>query len=195
MADLKLLDADGTDAYVKANSGDGSSGSPFVLRRASEGLVAHDAVHSGNPSSIGGKALSADPTAVASADAVNALFDLIGRLVVAPYTIPQNLTRGQNASPITNTTSTQVVAAPAGSLRLFVTTIVAYNTSATATIVTLTDGSGGATLLSFNLPATSGQMSITLPAPLRLTAATALHAVCTTSGASVTVSVVGYTGV
>lgn len=187
---------DGTNTSVSFKStGAGSGGDPFVPERAAVGEIAHDAADSGNPVKVGGKGLSADPTAVSTADRVNALFDLIGRIVVAPYTIPQNLTRGQNASPITNTTSTQVVAAPAGSLRLFVTTIVAYNTSATATIVTLTDGSGGATLLSFNLPATSGQMSITLPAPLRLTAATALHAVCTSSGASVTVSVVGYTGV
>lgn len=194
MANYTAKDATATAVNFKA-TGDGSGGSPFVPERAAVGEIAHDAADSGNPVKIGGKALSADPTAVATGDRANALFDLIGRLVVAPYTIPQNLTRGQNSSPITTTTTTQVVAAPAGSLRLFVTTVVAYNTSATASIVTLTDGSGGATLLSFNLPATSGQVSITLPAPLRLTAATALHAVCTTSGASVTVSVVGYTGV
>lgn len=47
------------------------------------GNVAHDAVDSGNPIKIGGKATdpTAMPTAVASGDRVNASFDLYGRLI------------------------------------------------------------------------------------------------------------------
>jgi hypothetical protein len=52
------------------------------------GNVAHDAVDSGNPVKIGGKA--ADPTsmpsAVAAADRVNAVYDLSGRAVVTQGT-------------------------------------------------------------------------------------------------------------
>lgn len=47
------------------------------------GDVAHDAVDSGNPLKIGGKASSSAPSAVADGDRVNAYFDLNGRLVTS----------------------------------------------------------------------------------------------------------------
>lgn len=49
--------------------------------------VAHDAADAGNPAKIGGKALSAIPSAVSANDRVNAYFDLYGRQVVALQTI------------------------------------------------------------------------------------------------------------
>jgi hypothetical protein len=49
---------------------------------AAAGDVAHDAVDSGNPIKVGGKAASAAPTAVAAGDRVNAYFDTAGRLFV-----------------------------------------------------------------------------------------------------------------
>jgi hypothetical protein len=47
------------------------------------GNVAHDAVDSGNPAKIGGYASSAQPTAVAAGDRVNAWYGLSGMAVVA----------------------------------------------------------------------------------------------------------------
>lgn len=58
------------------------------------GSVAHDAVDSGNPVKVGGKASSSAPTAVAAADRVDAYFDLNGRLVVL---IDSALPAGTNA--------------------------------------------------------------------------------------------------
>lgn len=46
------------------------------------GAVAHDAVDSGNPLKVGGKASTSAPTAVANGDRVNAYFDTNGRLAV-----------------------------------------------------------------------------------------------------------------
>ena len=47
-----------------------------------DNIIAHDAVDSGDPLKIGGKASTAAPTAVSVGDRVNAWFDLNGRLVV-----------------------------------------------------------------------------------------------------------------
>lgn len=44
-----------------------------------QGNIAHDAVDSGNPVKIGGKASASKPTAVAANDRVSAYFDLFGR--------------------------------------------------------------------------------------------------------------------
>lgn len=58
----------------------------------SHGPVAHDAVHAGNPLSVGGKAASTAPSAVAAADAVLAFFDLAGRLIIAAKANTASLT-------------------------------------------------------------------------------------------------------
>ena len=186
-------DATSTAVYFDTVSGDGSGGSPYIAKRGAVGDVAHDAADAGNPVKIGGKGLSADPTAVTTADRVNALFDLIGRLVVAPYALGGSIVRGVS-SALTTTTAGSVVAAPAGSLRNHITSVVIHNDDATPTVVNLTDGSGGATVASYYLAA-NGQVVHTLPVPIRLSAATALFAVCVTTGASVVVSAQGYTGV
>ena len=161
------------------------------------GDVAHDAADSGNPVKIGGKAASADPTAVANADRVNALFDLIGRLVSAPYCIPENTVSGAITTAMTGTTSTSLVAAPGAGLRNYITTLIISNAHASVgTDVVIQDGSGGTTLLTIPAAAVYGGAVINLPVPLRQpTANTALFCANTTTGASTKVSAVGYKGV
>ncbi len=51
------------------------------------GAVAHDAVDSGNPLKIGGKALTTAPAAVAASDRVNAWFTEYGQLVTSDYDV------------------------------------------------------------------------------------------------------------
>ena len=69
------------------------------------GLVAHDAVDSGNPIKTGGKASSSLPTAVSSGDRVDAYFDVNGRQIVRtyapPYTTPTHT--GVNAATSSGT--------------------------------------------------------------------------------------------
>ena len=57
------------------------------------GEVAHDAADSGNPAKIGGKALTALPTAVTTAARVNALFDEYGRLYTREGSPVQTISR------------------------------------------------------------------------------------------------------
>lgn len=84
---VKLMDGtiDGTGkALVNADG----------LAVAAVGNVAHDAVDSGNPAKIGGKAATGVPTAVADADRVNAWFDEYGRQVVADKDTELGITPG-----------------------------------------------------------------------------------------------------
>lgn len=98
-----------------------------------QGNVAHDAVDSGNPLKIGGKAATTRPTAVAAADRVDAWFDALGRLIVQPGSGEFNDYAGEFTS---NQTLTQLIAAPSGSL-----CIVVYD------IVVATDTEGKVALL------------------------------------------------
>lgn len=156
------------------------------------GAAAHDAAISGNPTRIAGRAVSADITAVATGDTTDLIADLNGKQVVLPFSIPENFTSGATAA-ITTTTSTSVIAAPGAGIRLYVTSLLVTNSHASvSTLVTITDGSAGTTLYAGNAQAAGGGFAISLPTPLRLTANTALHAVCGTTGSNVYVSASAY---
>lgn len=161
------------------------------------GDVAHDSADAGEPVKIGGKGLSADPTAVATADRVNALFDLLGKQVVLPYAIPESAVSGAITTAMTGTTSTSLVAAPGSGLRNYITTIIVSNAHGTVgTDVIIQDGSGGTTLLTIPAAALYGGAVITLPTPLRQpTTNTAIYCANVTTGASTKVSAVGFKSV
>lgn len=161
------------------------------------GDVAHDAADAGEPVKIGGKAVSAEPAAVAANDRVNAIFDLVGKQIIAPYTNPENIVSGAITSAMTGTTSTSLVAAPGAGLRNYITTIIVSNAHATVgTDVAIQDGSGGTTLLTIPAAAVYGGAVINLPVPLRQpTTNTAIFCANVTTGASTKVSAVGYKGV
>lgn len=66
-----------------------------------EGNIAHDAVDSGNPVKVGGKAHTSEPAAVANNDRVNAYFDENG----------YQRTKGQDPSVVTQVDGTNLAAA------------------------------------------------------------------------------------
>lgn len=194
MANYQIKDATGTTVYM-SSSGTGTTGDPFVpvatLSGTLGGDVANDAVDSGNPVKIGGKALSANPAAVTSGDRVNALYDLQGRQIVA-QTLPEALVRGVSAA-MTGTADTQVIAAQGAGIRIYLTHFVVFNyAGAVATQVNIKDGA--TTIYSVYVSAAGGQISITLPVPLRLTANTALNAACVTTASNTIVSASGFIG-
>jgi hypothetical protein len=157
------------------------------------GDVAHDSADSGNPVKIGAVAKSADPTAVANGDRANLYTDLNGKLIVMPYTLPENQIYGSNASAITDTTSTSIIAAAGAGIRNYITSILVTNSHATVgTLVKITDGSGGTLLAQGYAAPAGGGWSLALPVPIKTTANTALHAICGTTGANVYVTAVGY---
>ena len=160
------------------------------------GNIAHDSADSGAPIKFGGRARTTEIAAVATDDRTDAVFDKVGKQVMLPYAIPENFVSGAITSAMTGTTSTSLVAAPAGSLRNYLTTIIVSNSHATVgTDVVIQDGSGGTTLMTIPAAALYGGAVITLPTPLRQpTTATAIYCANVTTGASTKVSAVGYTG-
>lgn len=168
----------------------------FAVQAASAGDVAHDGVDSGNPVKVGGKAVNAEPAAVANADRANFITDLVGKLITLPYANPENFVSGAITTAMTGTTSTSLIAAPASGLRNYITQITVSNAHATVgTDVIIQDGSGGTTLYTIPAAAVYGGAAISFPVPLRQpTTATALYCANVTTGASTKVSASGYKG-
>lgn len=115
------------------------------------GDVAHDTADAGEPVKIGGKAITAWPTAVANADRANAITDKFGRQVVVG--VPRDL-RGKQKTQITSSTSeTTIVTAGAAGVFNDLYKLLITNTSATATNVTIRDATGGSAVEVFAVPA------------------------------------------
>lgn len=143
------------------------------------GDVAHDTTDAGEPVKIGMKAYELDgtapQTAVAEADRVNAISDLVGRQYVATEHPRFFHVSADYASAQTNTS---LRAAPGAGLALYVTDIMISN-GATAGNITLLDGSGGTVLFEI-YPAINGGVSMNLKNPIKLTDNTALVVTSTT---------------
>jgi hypothetical protein len=143
------------------------------------GDVAHDTVDTGEPVKIGMKAYELDgtapQTAVAEADRVNAISDLVGRQYVATEHPRFWHVSADYASAQTNAS---VKVAPGASLAIYITDILISN-GATAGNVTLLDGSGGTVLVEV-YPGVNGGAVMNLKNPIKLTDNTALVITSTT---------------
>ena len=160
------------------------------------GGVAHDGVDSGNPVKIGGRAISAEITAVANNDRSDFITDLVGKQIILPYANPENFVSGTITTAMTGTTSTSLIAAPGAGLRNYITQITVSNSHATVgTDLIIQDGSGGTTLYVIPAAAAYGGAAITFPTPLRQpTANTALFIANVTTGSNTKASASGYKG-
>lgn len=191
------VDASGNAVPVTDNGGtlsiDDGAGSitvdGTVTASNAAGDVAHDSADSGNPIKIGVKAVNAEPGAVAANDRVNLIADLVGKLITLPYANPEQFVRGTANS--VGTSNTQIIAAPGAGVKLYVTSIVVANTSATDTDVAIKDG----TTEVMRVPApANGGATINLAVPLVLTANTALQFASSASVTTMYVTAIGYKG-
>lgn len=170
-------------------------GAAVTIADFQQGNVPHDSPDSGNPLKIGYRARTSDITAVANDDRTDSIADKIGRLVIAPYSIPEDEVKGTTAADMTGTTTTQVIAAVA-SRKLYITSITVSNMSAAvATRVDLQDGSGGTVIWQGPAAAAGGGFAHTFTTPISTTSGNGLFAVNATTGAAVRVSASGYSGV
>ncbi|MDD5406988.1 MAG: hypothetical protein PHE73_08640 [Sulfurovaceae bacterium] len=156
------------------------------------GTVATNVAITDNPVNIGAQGVSADVSAVTTTRKAQLIADLLGKLVVQPYALPQQLVSGAT-SDITNTTATTIIAGVASNY-LYITHILVTNSHATVgTFVNITEETSGTVLYTGYAAAAGGGFSITLPTPLKVpTAAKALQATCVTTGSNTRVSAVGY---
>lgn len=161
------------------------------------GTVATNVAITANPLNLGAQAVSSENTVVTTARQVQLVADLVGKLIVLPYSNPENFVSGVITSAMTGTTSTSLVTAPAGSLRNYITSCTFSNAHATVgTDMILQDGSGGTTIWNIPAAAVYGGAQVQWPTPLRQpTAATALFVANVTTGASTKAACAGYKGV
>ena len=156
------------------------------------GQSAHDAVISGAPVRIAGRALAAAYATVATGDTADLMTTLQGVLTVRPYTIPElEWSYASAAGGVINTTDVVLSAAAGAGLRRYIVSMGLSNNSATATEVVLKDG---ATIIwRGHLPANAPNLHIDFGTPLRTTANAALNFACITTAAAVYVNAQGYT--
>lgn len=95
------------------------------------------------------------------------------------------------ASPITVSTAVAMKAAAGTGIRNYVTGFTAYNNSATASVISIQDGT--TVIYTDYLPA-NGAIRVTFPTPLRGTANTAMNVVLATAATSTFVSAQGFIG-
>jgi hypothetical protein len=159
---------------------------------AVKGPEAVDAPLTQAPVVAGCRASTATPTAISADNDVQAIRcdqngNIIGRLAPLP-----NWVSGVITTPMTGTTPTLILAAPATGLRNYTTEISCTNTHATVdTLVNIQDGNGGTTISQLWTPHGGGHQksSAMLRQP---TTATGLYVVDATTGASVTCAASGF---
>lgn len=156
------------------------------------GNVAHDAVDSGNPNKIGGKAIAGLSTAtlVAAADRSDIHVGLDGALITRPHCGLEDLVSGVAA--ITDGSSTSVIASAGAGVKNYITDVIISNSSATAVTVDLRDGAAGTVKATFPVPANTSGVMKTLAVPLGFSAATAVCADPSAAASTVTVTLVGF---
>lgn len=114
------------------------------------GNLAHDAVDAGAPIKIGGKARTAEPTAVAGGDRVDAEFDIYGRQIVRGVLREM---KGQQKTTITSSVSETTIVTADATYKLDIYSLIIANTSATAVNVTIKDSTAGTTRFILAVPA------------------------------------------
>lgn len=151
--------------------------------------VAHDAVDSGNPLKIGGRAAAglSTLTPVSAADRTDAIFTTDGALIVRPQCGLEDIVSGNATN--TDGTATECIAAQSAGIKTYLTSIVLCNTSATAITVDIKDGT--TVKISLPLPAGSGCV-FNPPVPLKGTAATAWNFDGSAAATTVTCSMIGF---
>ncbi len=156
------------------------------------GQTAHASPITGNPVRVGARAITADPTAVISGDAVDLKASTVGALAVTLNQVPE-LTWAYSAAAggITDATAIAAKTAAAAGIRNYVTGLQVQNTNATATEFLVLDGA--TPLYRGYLPANQVDcVEVNFSTPLRGSPATALNIQCATTGAAVYANLQGF---
>jgi hypothetical protein len=111
---------------------------------------------------------------------------------------PLNATSGVTAISDTGsyavfTAQTAVGPTTTRNLRIYLTDLILSNSSATATIVSILDGT--TVIASFNVAASSGPMAINLSTPIAGSQNTAMNIKCVTTSSGIVWSAAGYAGI
>lgn len=154
------------------------------------GNIAEDTAATSNPLICGGVARTALPAStIIAGDAIRNTLSVSGQLITK-QNAPGDLDFFANVTVTTNA-QTAIRAAQGAGVRQNVTVVTYQNTNATATTLTIQDGS--TTLVTFSVPASMTEpRQLVFPTPLRGTANTALNYTAGTTGANVLLNVTGF---
>jgi hypothetical protein len=151
-----VVHVDDNSSTLSVDDGGGSlTVDGTVTASNAAGDVAHDGVDSGNPVKIGFQAKTSLPTAVADADRVNGIADKFGRQVILTNAM-RDITGSQTTTITSSTSETTIVTAGGAGVFRDITHISITNKSASDTLVTLKDSTGGTTRGIWNIPAGGG---------------------------------------
>lgn len=201
IASMTALKVDGSAVTQPVSDAGGSltvdNGGTFAVQAASAGDVASDGVDSGNPVKIGFQARTSDITAVASADRVNGIADILGKQVVLLNAVPDlTWSYAAAAGGLVTTSGVTAKAAAGAGIRNYVDSIQVINSHQTiSTEVVIRDGASGTVLHRGWAQAAGGGYAMRFDPPLRGTANTLVEIaeVTTTATAGVLVNLQGHT--
>ncbi len=155
--------------------------------------IAHDAVDSGSPHKIGAKATASvlGATPVAAADRTDVFAGTDGVLLNRPHTSLEDIISETKTNTDGASTAMTSAFAATASQRIYLTTLILCNSSASNITVDIRDGSAGSVLITVPVPATGGAI-INFPVPLRFTANTAAAFDGSAAATTLTCSMVGF---
>jgi len=189
MANISARNATPATVYIAA-SGAGTDVDPHIPYHQGQGAAGASTV--GNPLRVGGRAKTAQPTAVTDGQAAEVLLNTIGAQVVLNGQVPELCWSYAVSAAITNTADNAVTAAGGAGIRSYCTGVQVFSGSATATQVVLKDGSTVIWRGYLPASATAAPVQCVFNPPIRTTANTALNFACITTGTSTIVSAQGY---
>lgn len=192
-----VANATAANLTTSATIASGTVTTVTTLTTLANGQTAHSAASTGSPVRTGGRVISTLDTTLVQGDASDLPITTGQQLVTKPFATSENDWQASSGiTALATTTSTQLVAAGAASIRNFVTGCQIVNTSATvSTTVSVLDGS--TVLWTSFLPATTAALqvlpiNVDFPTPLRGTAATAMNIQLGTVSANVYYNCQGY---
>lgn len=158
--------------------------SPSVIGPQSHG----GAIGSISPVVIGGNARSTNYTVVGNDSVARLVCSTVGALITSPFSIPENYIDGVTAA-ITGTADTAVITAGGTGTRNYITGGIVANSSATATLVEIKDGT---TVKARVFAPANDTITFSFPSPLKGTGNTAINVANTTAGSNIFVTLTGY---
>jgi hypothetical protein len=146
-----------------------------------------------NGSFIGGQARTSEQTATSNTDLIGFITDKVGKLVNLPYANPENFVSGTASA--TGTGATTLIAAGAGSLKNYITSVQCGRDDAGTTAIRVTFSDANSSVLVLPNNGGGGGNNATYPVPIATAAATAFTFTASAGTTTVRCSAQGYQGV
>lgn len=160
------------------------------------GLAANNASTSGNPLPTSGLAQSAEPALATNGQNAEISLDLAHKQITLPYANPENFVTS-TVTVTASTADTSFIPSAGTGLVSYITSLACFNSGATATVITLKNGSGGTVFWTGYALNSGGGFTISFPTPAggkALSTATAVYVNTGSSTSSVYCSATSYKG-